>query len=86
MQEWAAGLSSPLKMGTRFLAMAKIKKKDVNTYSANLNPIHIRHIYKVDCEDLGYFRGFIWLYFNGNVDFILTFQEKLVHERVTRAE
>lgn len=72
-------------MGTHFLAMAKIKKY-VNTYSTNLNPIHIRDIYKIDCKDLGHFRGFIWLYFNGYVDFILTFKEKLVHKRVKRAE
>ena len=86
MQERAAGLSSPLKMGTHFLAKAKIKKKYVNTYSTNLNPIHIRDIYKIDCKDLGHFRGFIWLDFNGYVDFILTFKEKLVHTRVKTAE
>ena len=55
-------------------------------YSTNLNPTHIRHIYKFDCKDLGHFGAFIWLYFNGYVDFILTFKEKLVHKRVKRAE
>ena len=54
-------------------------------YSTNLNPTHIRHIYKFNCKDLGHFGAFIWLYFSGYVDFILTFKEKLIHKRVKRA-